>query len=160
MEKNNATLGTIESMHRRKTGALIVASLTIGARAAGAARSELEKLSRYGEAVGLAFQIADDLLDRTEAGASKESARKEDKKATYPSIAGVEQAERRLRDLMNQAAKSLNPFGLKAEPLRAIALYIGERALGGGETVSLQGVQRIPNARRTRMPGRGLRMED
>jgi geranylgeranyl diphosphate synthase type II len=129
-EKKNVDIATVESMHGRKTGALILAALKIGARAAGAKPPELKRVARYGEAVGLAFQIADDLLDVP--GAGEESGRKEEKKATYPSMAGVEQAKERLRELMQRAVKSLAPFGGKADPLRAIAVYVGQRALDKG----------------------------
>jgi geranylgeranyl diphosphate synthase type II len=128
-EKRGVALATVDSIHARKTGALILASLIIGARAGGATRAALKRISRYGEALGLAFQIADDLLDTGAAGASGESGRKEDKKATYPSVAGVEQARTRLRELMDRAVKSLSSFDCKAEPLRAMARYVGQRAL-------------------------------
>jgi geranylgeranyl diphosphate synthase type II len=120
----------VESMHGRKTGALILASLKIGARAGGAKPAELKRISRYGEAVGLAFQIADDILDGAGEEARHESGRKEAKKATYPSVVGVAQARERLSDLTRQAMESLAPFGARAEPLRAIAGYVAERALG------------------------------
>jgi geranylgeranyl diphosphate synthase type II len=126
-EKKNVDIRTVESLHGRKTGALILASLIIGARAGGAKAAELKRISRYGELIGLAFQIADDLLDL--GGAGEESGRREEKKATYPSMAGVDQAKRRLRELTQQAVKSVVPFGYKAEPLRAIAVYVAQRAL-------------------------------
>jgi geranylgeranyl diphosphate synthase, type II len=129
-EKKNVDIETVETMHGRKTGALILASLKIGARAGGAKPPELKRISRYGEAVGLAFQIADDLLDV--AGGGTESGRKEEKKATYPSMAGVEEAKERLRELMHQAVNSLLCFDFKAEPLRAIAVYVAQRALRDG----------------------------
>jgi geranylgeranyl diphosphate synthase type II len=123
-------LASVESMHRRKTGALILASLKVGARAGGAKPAERRRISDYGEAVGLAFQIADDLLDaRVEAG-GEESARKEGAKATYPSVAGLVHAQQRLRELTDQAGKALAPFGQRAEPLRAIAGYVAERVFG------------------------------
>jgi geranylgeranyl diphosphate synthase type II len=130
-EKKTVDLATVQSMHERKTGALILASVKIGARAGGASAAELKRISRYGEAIGLAFQIADDLLDLP--GAKNESGRKEETKATYPAIAGVQGAEERLRALMRQAVKSVAFFGDKAEPLKAIAVYVAERALGHGE---------------------------
>jgi geranylgeranyl diphosphate synthase type II len=129
-ERKEVALVSVEAMHGRKTGALILASVVLGARAGGATGAELKRISRYGEAVGLAFQIADDLLDSAAAANARESARKEDKKATYPAIAGVAQAKVRLHELMERAVKSLTPFGSKAEPLKAIALYVGQRALG------------------------------
>jgi geranylgeranyl diphosphate synthase type II len=119
----------VESMHGRKTGALILASLKIGARAGGAKPSDLKRISRYGAAVGLAFQIADDILDGSDEDARDESGHKEAKKATYPAVVGVVQAKERLSDLTRQAIKALAPFGARAEPLRAIAGYVAERAL-------------------------------
>ena len=132
-EKSNVALATVESMHGRKTGALIVASLSLGARAGGASHSQLKKILHYGKAVGLAFQIADDLLNSAASAPPGESGRKEDKKATYPAVVGVSRAKTRLRELINQSVKSLSPFGRRAEPLRAIALYVGQRALDNGE---------------------------
>jgi geranylgeranyl diphosphate synthase type II len=131
-EKKNVDISAVDAMHRRKTGALILASLRIGACAGRATPPELKRISRYGDAVGLAFQIADDLLDVAGEGLGEESGRKEENKATYPSIAGVAQARERLRGLMHQAVKSLLPFGFRAEPLRAIAVYVAQRALHDG----------------------------
>jgi geranylgeranyl diphosphate synthase type II len=128
-EANRFDPATVESMHRQKTGALILAALKVGARAGGAKPAELRRISDYGEAVGLAFQIADDLLDASVARGD-ESARKEANKATYPSVAGVLHAKERLGELTRQARRSLAPFGQRAEPLRAIAGYVAERALG------------------------------
>ena len=122
-------LAMVESMHRRKTGALILASLKIGARAGGAKPAELSRIANYGEAVGLAFQIADDILDGAVVAGHDESARKEAEKATYLSVAGAARAKKRLSELTQQAMKSLAPFGQRAEPLRAIAGYMAERAL-------------------------------
>ncbi|HEX9664140.1 MAG TPA: farnesyl diphosphate synthase [Candidatus Binatia bacterium] len=128
-EDHKVDRAMVESMHGRKTGALIIASLKIGARAGGAKPAELKRISRYGEAVGLAFQIADDILDGADEEARHESGRKEAKKATYPSVVGVARARERLSDLTRQAMESLAPFGARAEPLRAIAGYVAERAL-------------------------------
>jgi geranylgeranyl diphosphate synthase type II len=129
-EENELDLAMIESMHRRKTGALILASLKIGARAGGAKPTELRRITQYGQAVGLAFQIADDVLDAMTENRQNESARKEAKKATYPSVVGVAQAKERLCELTGKAKKALAPFGDRAEPLRCIAAYVADRALG------------------------------
>ena len=129
-EEKVVDLAAVESMHGRKTGALIRVSLVIGARAGGAKPAEVRNISRYGEALGLAFQIADDILDGADHGAGGESARKEAKKATYPSLVGVAQAKLRLNDLTRRAVQALAPFGTRAEPLRAIASYAADRALG------------------------------
>ena len=117
----------------RKTGALIHASVRVGARAAGARGAELRQISRYGEYLGLAFQIADDVVDHQGDGPEPraESGRKERRKATYPSIVGVAQAKERLAELLQQAVKQLSSFGAGAEPLRAIAVQVVGRALSG-----------------------------
>jgi geranylgeranyl diphosphate synthase type II len=136
MEKTRVDISMVEAMHERKTGALILASLKIGARAGGAKAADLKKITRYGEALGLAFQIADDILDV--AGVALESGRKEAKKATYPAVAGVGRAKDRLRDLMDRAVQSLTPYGRKAEPLRAMAVYVAQRALRGDAISQIQ----------------------
>jgi geranylgeranyl diphosphate synthase type II len=141
-EDNKVDLRMVESMHRRKTGALILASLKIGARAGGAKSAELKRIAEYGEAVGLAFQIADDILDATDAAERDESARKEARKATYPSVAGVIHAKERLSELTQQAVKSLEPFARRADPLRAIAGYVAERALGSQTSLQKQELHR------------------
>jgi geranylgeranyl diphosphate synthase type II len=129
-EDNRVDPTMVESMHRRKTGALILASLKIGARAGGAKPAELKRIAAYGEAVGLAFQIADDILDATDEAEHDESARKEARKATYPSVVGLVHAKERLSELTRQAVKALEPFADRADPLRAIAGYVAKRALG------------------------------
>jgi geranylgeranyl diphosphate synthase type II len=115
----------------KKTGALILASVRLGARVGGAKAGELKRISRYGEYLGLAFQIADDIVDfQGEAvGGHGESEHKEQKKATYPSVIGVVQAKEQLKELLQQSARQLLPFGARAEPLRAMARYVGKQAL-------------------------------
>ncbi|MGH7929523.1 MAG: polyprenyl synthetase family protein, partial [Candidatus Binatia bacterium] len=137
-EKNNVYITMVESMHERKTGALILAAVKIGARAGGAKPPELRRISRYGEAIGLAFQIADDILDVAGEGAPEESGRKEAGKATYPSVMGMAQSKERLRELIDRAVKSVAPFGFKAGPLIAIANYVARRALGEGSNSQRQ----------------------
>jgi geranylgeranyl diphosphate synthase, type II len=134
-ENKRVGLPTVESMHKRKTGALFLASVKIGARAGGAKPAQLSRIAAYGKAIGLAFQIADDILDCAAEFGGAESARKETKKATYPSIVGVARARRRLAELTMRAIQSLAPFGNAAEPLRAIAVYLAERA-SASETTS------------------------
>jgi geranylgeranyl diphosphate synthase type II len=125
-EKKRIDLATVESMHTRKTGALLLASVKIGARVGGARPAQLGRIAAYGKSIGLAFQIADDILDCTGL-AGDESARKEGSKATYPSVVGIAQARRRLGELTDRAIESLAAFGGSAEPLRAIAVYLAER---------------------------------
>lgn len=121
---------TVEYIHRHKTAALIRASVVCGAVLAGAQGWQIEALSRYGECVGLAFQIADDLLNvtgdplKTGKAVGTDAARG---KATYPKLFGVEASRLRARQLVHEAVTALNPFGAPAEPLRAIAHLVVER---------------------------------
>jgi len=131
-EEKEVDLATVDYIHVRKTGALFLASVRIGAQIAGAKPADLRRVSRYGEYFGLAFQIADDVLDAlgaTVAGERTESGRKERNKATYPSVVGIAQARERLRDLRGQCLGELVSYGASAEPLRAIAQYVIGRAL-------------------------------
>ncbi|MGH7823958.1 MAG: polyprenyl synthetase family protein [Candidatus Binatia bacterium] len=130
-EGKEVDLATVEYIHVRKTGALILASIRIGAQAAGAKPEELRRISRFGEYLGLAFQIADDILDMQDPameGEPQESGRKERKKATYPSVVGLAQAKERLRQLHEQCHAELLPFGPAAEALKGIAHQIVARA--------------------------------
>jgi geranylgeranyl diphosphate synthase, type II len=131
-EDKEVDLAMVEYIHVRKTGALILASVRIGAQIAGAKPSDLRRISRYGEYLGLAFQIADDILDaagQTSASEGLESGHNEKKKATYPSVVGIVQATERLRELRKQCSRELAPFGASAEPLKAIAGHVIARAI-------------------------------
>lgn len=132
MENKEVDVATVEYIHVRKTGALILAATRIGAQVAGAAATDLRKISKYGEYLGLAFQIADDILDslgETAAGEGAESGYNERKKATYPSVLGIVQATERLEELLRQCSGELASFGAAAEPLRAIAEHVVARAM-------------------------------
>jgi len=122
-EEREADVATVEYIHVRKTGALILASVRVGAMLGGAPAKELRRLSRYGEFFGLAFQIADDIMDTSDHG-------KEFKKATYPAVVGITAAKSRAQELLRQCLKELEPFGKKAEPLGAIARTVVEPAVG------------------------------
>ncbi len=117
-------------MHLYKTGALIRASVTAGARLCGATQHQLSLLSRYGEAIGLAFQIADDILDVTgdQEELGKDIGSDEGKgKSTYPAIIGIDASRRQAAALVDQAIAAVVSFGAAGEPLRAIARYVVER---------------------------------
>lgn len=121
---------TLEYIHRHKTAALIRASVVSGAVLAGAEQWQVDALSRYGELTGLAFQIADDLLNVT--GDPRKTGKAvgtdaERGKATYPALFGIEASRERAYQLVQQAVDALQPFGEKAEPLRAIAYLVVER---------------------------------
>jgi geranylgeranyl diphosphate synthase type II len=127
-----ADLPLVESIHRRKTGALLRASVRIGALLAGADAGALERLSSYGEAIGLAFQVADDLLDETgDTRATGKSAQRDRArgKSTVPAVLGVEAARGMLHELLGKSLGALEGFGPMAEPLRGIASLIVQRAL-------------------------------
>lgn len=131
-ENKDVDLATVEYIHVRKTGALILAAVRIGAQIAGAKTGDLRRVSKYGEYLGLAFQIADDVLDNlgeTLAGEGAESGHNERKKATYPSVVGIVQATERLQELLKLCDRELVSFGETGDPLRAIAKHIIARAI-------------------------------
>jgi geranylgeranyl diphosphate synthase type II len=125
-----ATLAALESIHRRKTGALLRAPLRMGAVIAAAPETCVEALDRYGKSVGLAFQIVDDLLDvqgdETKLGkrVGKDS---ELGKWTYPRFLGVDGSRRRARQLADEAVAALDPFGARGDRLKDLALALLER---------------------------------
>jgi geranylgeranyl diphosphate synthase type II len=133
-ERREVDIGAVEYIHVRKTGALIRAAVRIGAQIGAARPPELRRLSRFGEALGLAFQIADDILDildESAAGEEAESGRSEWNKATYPSVVGVTRARQRLSELCDRCVDELAPFGKAGEALRAIVAQVAARALQG-----------------------------
>lgn len=117
----------LEGIHRRKTGRLICAAVTLGGRVAGAPAGHLAALRKYGECIGLAFQIADDLLDvegdvqKMGKGVRKDAAHG---KLTYPAFWGVEESRRRAERLITQACEALQEFGAPGQRLEAMARYI------------------------------------
>ena len=120
----------LEAIHRRKTGALLAASLRIGALASGAPESTLASLSVYGEAVGLAFQIVDDVLDVTASGdALGKTAGKDESvgKATYPALFGIDGARALAGEHIDEAVAALHSAGLASPELEALARFILER---------------------------------
>jgi geranylgeranyl diphosphate synthase type II len=117
---------TLEYIHTHKTGALIRASVRTGALYAKAGKRRLTALTRYGEMVGLAFQIADDILDIT--GRQEELGKDigsdvEKGKKTFPSFLGLEESRRRAVEVVDKAILSLKDFDRKADPLRELAKY-------------------------------------
>jgi geranylgeranyl pyrophosphate synthase len=131
-EGMTAELERVKSIHRRKTGALLRASVRIGALACGAAAPTLDRLSRYGEAIGLAFQVADDVLDEIGNPETTGKNAQRDRalgKATVPAVLGVARARELLRELLERALGSISDLGSAADPLRDIARQIVGRAL-------------------------------
>jgi geranylgeranyl diphosphate synthase, type II len=130
-ETREADLAMVEVIHVRKTGALILAAIRSGALLGGAGETDLVRITRYGEYLGLAFQIADDIIDARYDGnnLATESGRKEQNKATYPGVVGIPQARQRLDELMGLALTELEPFADRAAALGAIVRHVGSRAL-------------------------------
>ncbi len=123
--------GALEIMHRHKTGALIEASVRLGALASGEADSlSLRALQDYAQAVGLAFQVQDDILDVESDTATLGKTQGKDQanhKPTYPALLGLDAAKIYALELRDLALHALRPFGEAAEPLRDLARYIVER---------------------------------
>jgi len=130
-ENSAINLPLVEWIHIRKTGALIRAAVRAGALLSGARADPLLRLTRYAEFLGLAFQVADDILDAegstriTGKNTGGDQARH---KATFPAVLGLPAAKQRARDLLDQALAELQPFKRRAEPLREIARFAVARA--------------------------------
>jgi geranylgeranyl diphosphate synthase type II len=125
--KEDIDLATVQYIHTHKTGALIKASVKAGAIIGRADGARLDAMTRYGEAIGLAFQIADDILDieGTTEEIGKDAGSDEARgKATYPAVMGIAEAKRRAAELVGIAMDALSSFDEKADPLREIAGYI------------------------------------
>ncbi len=130
-ENTAPDLPTVEFIHVRKTGALIRAAVRAGALLGGASPEQLRRLTRYGEFIGLAFQVADDILDAEAPSVitGKNSGRDQVRhKATFPAVLGMSAAKERARELLGGALRELRTFGDAAEPLRQIARFVVERA--------------------------------
>ncbi|RBW49466.1 (2E,6E)-farnesyl diphosphate synthase [Marinobacter sp. F3R11] len=125
------TLAQLETMHRHKTGALIEASIRIGALSApGVSEGSLNALEGYAKALGLAFQVQDDLLDIEGDTATIGKPQGSDiarAKPTYPALLGLAGAREHLSTLLSNALGSLKDFGPEADPLRAMADYVVAR---------------------------------
>ena len=121
---------TLEYIHRSKTGALLTASVVTGGMYAGASEAQIAGLRSFGENIGLAFQIVDDVLDVTQTSeqlgktAGKDTAHD---KATYPALFGVEASLKKADELVAQADAALDQFGDRAATLREIAKFLVER---------------------------------
>jgi farnesyl diphosphate synthase/geranylgeranyl diphosphate synthase type II len=129
-ERRPLELADLERIHRAKTGALITAAATLGGRAARASAQRLQALATYGAAVGLAFQIADDVLDVTATTdqlgktAGRDAALQ---KSTYPALLGVAGARGRAEALVDEACAALDDVGLLTPALDFIARFTVER---------------------------------
>jgi geranylgeranyl diphosphate synthase, type II len=133
MEAEGSTpdLPTVEYIHVRKTGALILAAIRSGAIVCGATQTELSRLTRYGEFLGVAFQVADDILDAEAPTRLTGKLRGRDRvrrKATFPAVLGLPAAKERARELLAGALAAIEPLPRAAQPLRELACFIVGRA--------------------------------
>lgn len=120
----------LEYIHRAKTAALITASLVSGGLYAAASETEAAHLRAFGQSVGLAFQIVDDILDVTQTSEQLGKTAGKDvasEKATYPALFGLVESERKADELVSAAFQQLNGFGKRAEPLKELARFLVER---------------------------------
>lgn len=117
-------------IHENKTAALLTTSIRLGAMSANASAQRLDAMTEFGESLGLAFQVIDDILDITQTSeqlgksAGKDAAAK---KATYPAVMGLEKSRAEALRLTNKAHRALEPLGAGAEKLHALAGYLLQR---------------------------------
>ena len=124
------TAELVNAIHRAKTGALIRVSVVTGGVYAGATAEDVVRLDLFGRKAGLAFQIADDVLDMTQDSAALGKTAGKDlaaEKATWPAVFGIEQSERDAARLIEEAFAALEPYGERADSLKAVARYLVER---------------------------------
>ena len=129
-EHTRPGLETLEYIHRAKTAALITASVVSGGIYAGGTASEVSGLRSFGQSVGLAFQIVDDVLDVTQTSAQLGKTAGKDtaaEKTTYPALFGIDESLRKADALVDQACAELNEFGSRAATLNELAHFLIER---------------------------------
>lgn len=117
-------------IHENKTAAILTTAVRLGAMSANAIPKELGAITRFGRALGLAFQVVDDILDVTQTSEKLGKSAGKDvaaQKATYPSVIGLEKSRTEARALTRKADKALEVFGARGEALRALASYLLER---------------------------------
>jgi geranylgeranyl diphosphate synthase type II len=129
-ERSKPDAATLEYIHRSKTAALITACVVTGGIYAGGNATDVASLRSFGRAIGLAFQIVDDILDVTQTSeqlgktAGKDTAAE---KATYPALFGLEESSRKADVLVQSASDALLPYGSRADTLKALADYLVQR---------------------------------
>lgn len=129
-EGQQLDLAELENMHIHKTGALIRASVRLGALCGNPDQAQLEALDHYAKCIGLAFQIRDDILDiegDTETLGKQQGADIARNKSTYPALLGMQEAKQRAQALHEEAVARLDLFGDEADPLRWLSAYIVQR---------------------------------
>ncbi|MEH2225572.1 geranylgeranyl diphosphate synthase CrtE [Nostoc sp.] len=128
--KSDISLETLNFIHKHKTAALLEACVVCGGLIANASPEDVQRLTRYAQNIGLAFQIIDDILDITSTQEQLGKTAGKDQKAqkvTYPSLWGLEESRSIAQELVKEACVELEPFGDRAKPLQAIAHYITSR---------------------------------
>jgi geranylgeranyl diphosphate synthase, type II len=129
-EGRKPTSELVNAIHRAKTGALIRVSVVAGGVYAGASADDVARLDLFGRKAGLAFQIADDVLDMTEDSAHLGKTAGKDlatEKVTWPAVFGIEQSQRDAARLIEEAFLALAPYGERAAGLKTVARYLVER---------------------------------
>ena len=129
-DPEQSDLDSLEWLHRRKTGVMFEASLRLGGLTAHASPAQLVALAAYARAIGLAFQITDDLLDTN--GSQEHTGKRvgkdtEQGKLTFPVVLGIDESRRRAESLIADACDALAPLGEAADGLRALAHFVIER---------------------------------
>ena len=129
-EGHEIDLKTLQIMDANKTGALIRAAAGMGCALAGASKEMRKAADDYAKAIGLAFQIEDDILDvegDTKSIGKPVGSDAENEKSTYVSILGISKAQQRVKDLTKEAVSALEPFGERAEFLKTLAESLSSR---------------------------------
>jgi geranylgeranyl pyrophosphate synthase len=121
---HKVTPAILEGLDRLKTGALITTALRVGAMLGGAPRKDLDRVTRYGDSLGLAFQITDDILDADEVSNGNPNQKR---MANYLSVTGLARTKERVKDLLAACLKEMQPYGSSADALREIARYVAQR---------------------------------
>jgi geranylgeranyl diphosphate synthase type II len=122
--KRKVTPAILEGLDRLKTGALITTAARVGAMIGGATHKDLERVTRYAQSLGLAFQITDDILDAHEVWSDNSNHKGI---ANYVSVAGPGRANERVKRLLTACLKEMHSYGSVAEPLREMARYVAQR---------------------------------
>ncbi|HAW13598.1 MAG TPA: geranyl transferase [Cellvibrionales bacterium] len=128
----NISYDELVNMHALKTGALIDAATHMGCLCAGGNSEQAKALRHYAQAIGLAFQVQDDILDIE--GSSEQTGKPQGtdiaaNKPTYPAIMGLSEAKAKAQSLCDEALEALTDFGANADPLRSLATYIIQRSV-------------------------------
>jgi len=124
LAKRKVTPALLEDLDRLKTGALITTAARVGAMIGGAARKDIDRVTKYAQALGLAFQITDDILDSHEVSDNHDNHKGI---ANYLAVVGPVRAAQRVRVLLTECLRAMQPFGAEAEPLRALAEFVALR---------------------------------